>query len=136
LTSINVNLSNYLPWELDFGTNLDFFLNKVIGFQQSGSHLGENNQCCFQNNYHLIWYQSNLIVKIGLKFDLRIMGLNESYPTLQKTYLHPPPSPKRKNELCMNAYWTFSLVAWNYYFQNCLSPFIIWANGEGTNPRT
>jgi hypothetical protein len=28
----------------------------------------------------------------------------------------------------LSALWALSLVAWNFYFQNCLSPFSTWAN--------
>jgi len=89
---------------LDFGTNLVFKKKNVTGFQQLGSHMGENNQCCFQTNYHLIWYQSNLIMRTSLKSDLRIMGPNESYPTLEKTYLHYPSPPKEK----MDFAWVYT----------------------------
>jgi hypothetical protein len=27
----------------------------------------------------------------------------------------------------------FPLTAWNFYFQNYLSSFLVWANGRGTN---
>jgi hypothetical protein len=33
----------------------------------------------------------------------------------------------------MSACWAFPLAAWNFYFQNCLSPFLAWANGRGRN---
>ncbi len=33
----------------------------------------------------------------------------------------------------MSACWAFSLAAWNFCFQNPLSPFLTWANGRGTN---
>ncbi len=45
----------------------------------------------------------------------------------------PPPSLKKKIGLLMRARWAFSLGAWNFYFQNCLSLFLAWANGRGTN---
>jgi hypothetical protein len=28
----------------------------------------------------------------------------------------------------LSACWAFPLAAWNFYFQNCLSPFLAWAN--------
>jgi len=28
---------------------------------------------------------------------------------------------------------SLSLVAWNFYFQNCLSPFLAWVNGMATS---
>jgi hypothetical protein len=33
----------------------------------------------------------------------------------------------------MSACWAFPLAAWNFYFQNCLSPFLAWANDRGRN---
>jgi hypothetical protein len=34
----------------------------------------------------------------------------------------------------MSSCWAFSLAAWRkFYFQNCLSPFLAWANGRGMN---
>jgi hypothetical protein len=29
--------------------------------------------------------------------------------------------------------WAFSLVTWNFYFQNCLSTFLTWPIDKGTN---
>ncbi len=31
----------------------------------------------------------------------------------------------------LSAWWAFWLAAWNFYFHNCLSPFLAWANGKG-----
>jgi hypothetical protein len=31
----------------------------------------------------------------------------------------------------LSACWAFPLATWNFYFQNCLSPFWAWANGRG-----
>ncbi len=39
--------------------------------------------------------------------------------------------PKRRNWTFISVFWTISLATWNFYFQNCLSPFLTWANGKG-----
>jgi hypothetical protein len=53
----------------------------------------------------------------------------------------PPPQTrlfylKKKTGPLMSAWWGFSLIAWNFYFQNCLSLFLAWANGKGTTSGT
>jgi len=43
----------------------------------------------------------------------------------------PPPlqNPlKQKNQGTLSECWAFPLTAWNFYFQNCLSLFLAWAN--------
>ncbi len=41
--------------------------------------------------------------------------------------------PKEKTWTSHNYMLSF-LIGWiNFYFQNCLSPFLVWANGRGTN---
>jgi hypothetical protein len=48
---------------------------------------------------------------------------------------NPPLPPQKKTTgSLMSACWAFSLASWrNFYFQNCLSPFLAWANGRGMN---
>jgi len=41
---------------------------------------------------------------------------------------HHPTPKMRKTRSIMNACWAFSLAAWNFNFQNCLSPFSTWAH--------
>jgi hypothetical protein len=43
----------------------------------------------------------------------------------------PPPHPfqKRKNWTCHESMLSLSLAAWNFYFENSLSPYVAWANG-------
>jgi hypothetical protein len=56
--------------------------------------------------------------------NLREQRKNETPP-------HPPPAPKlfyNKNQGTLSACWAFPFVAWNFYFQNCSSPFLAWAN--------
>jgi hypothetical protein len=45
----------------------------------------------------------------------------------------PPTHKKQKTGSFMRACWAFPLAAWNFYFQNCSSPFLAWANGRGRN---
>jgi len=42
----------------------------------------------------------------------------------------PPPHPKlkQKNQGTLSVCWAFPLAARNFYFRNCLSPFLAWAN--------
>jgi hypothetical protein len=48
----------------------------------------------------------------------------------KKSSPHPPnPKLKRKwHQGTLSACWAFPLATWNFYFQNCLSPFLVWAN--------
>jgi hypothetical protein len=39
-----------------------------------------------------------------------------------------PKLRREKNQCTSSACWAFPLAAWNFYFQNCLSPFLAWAN--------
>jgi hypothetical protein len=48
----------------------------------------------------------------------------------KKSPLFPPLKPKRKKT---NHPWTFSLALWNFYFQNCSSPFSTWTNTLSIN---
>jgi hypothetical protein len=41
--------------------------------------------------------------------------------------------PKRKFGFPWMHVWAFSLVTWNFYFQNCLSTFLTWPIDKGTN---
>jgi len=41
---------------------------------------------------------------------------------------HHPTRKVKKTRPIVNACWAFSLAAWNFYFQNCLSPFSTWAH--------
>jgi hypothetical protein len=59
--------------------------NKIISFQQLGSHLGENHWFNFQPNYHQMWYLLFFIVKTDWKIGLRTRGPNENHPTLHFT---------------------------------------------------
>ncbi len=47
--------------------------------------------------------------------------------TSQNKKCPPPPKPKRKKLSPGGACWAFLLTAWNFYFQNSLSSFSIWA---------
>jgi hypothetical protein len=47
----------------------------------------------------------------------------------------PPPSQKEKNWTAHESILSLSLAAWNFYFQNCLSPFLARANGMATPPK-
>jgi hypothetical protein len=42
----------------------------------------------------------------------------------------PPPSQKEINWTSDESMLSLSFAAWNFYFQNCLSPFLAWANGR------
>jgi len=53
----------------------------------------------------------------------------------RKKILFPPPTPappfqKEKNWTPDESMLSLSFAAWNFYFQNCLSPFLAWANGR------
>jgi len=39
----------------------------------------------------------------------------------------PSPSLREKSTPPMSSCWAFSLAAWNFYFQSCLSPFLVYS---------
>jgi hypothetical protein len=47
----------------------------------------------------------------------------------------PPPSQKEKTWTPDESMLSLSFAAWNFYFQNCLSPFLAWANGRKEKKR-
>ncbi len=63
-----------------------------------------------------------------------MMGTREK-STKKKTSPTPPKSQKEKIWTPHESMLSLSLAAWNFYFQNCLSPFLSWANGMATNPK-
>jgi hypothetical protein len=83
-------------------------------------------------------------IEKALGYNLRTWGTSREHDEKmlgthwdqgRKTKKTPPaPLQKRKNSAC----WAFPLAAWNFYFQNGLSPFLAWANGRakisGHNP--
>jgi hypothetical protein len=42
-----------------------------------------------------------------------------------------PPPQKEKTAPFMRACWALPMAAWNFSFQNCVSPFFASANGRG-----
>jgi len=61
------------------------------------------------------------------------MGAHWEYRKKPKKSL-PCPSKKKKTGALLSGCWAFfSLAAQNFYFQNCLSPFLAWANGRIEN---
>ncbi len=51
---------------------------------------------------------------------------------MKKNPAFPPPKTtknkkKKKKKGDLSACWAFPLAAWNFYFQNCSSPFLAWA---------
>jgi hypothetical protein len=44
-----------------------------------------------------------------------------------------PPPRKKKPGPIMSACWAIPLAAWNFYFQNCSSPFLAYTNRQGQN---
>jgi len=48
----------------------------------------------------------------------------------KKKNISPPlPFQKEKNWTCHESMLSLSLAAWNFYFENSLSPYLAWANG-------
>jgi hypothetical protein len=69
---------------------------------------------------------------IGTHWELErnMLGTKEKW----KIILPPPPKLKeKKNQGTLSAYGAFPLAAWNFYSQNCLSPFLAWANTLNIN---
>jgi hypothetical protein len=51
----------------------------------------------------------------------------------QKNKTVPTSPPEGKTGPIMNACRAFAMTAWNFYFQNYLPPFLVWAEGRGRN---
>jgi hypothetical protein len=59
------------------------------------------------------------------------MGKLQNNPSIEwvhpKSTLTPPLAWGNKKSRHFSACWAFPMAAWNFYFQNCWSPFLAWA---------
>jgi hypothetical protein len=95
------NIFSLYTGELDFGQTIWHKTQVLILGNASGNTLGT------------LWelYENTL--------ETREKKLNVSLSPLSK---------RKKLDPFMSACWAFPLDAWNFYFQNCSSPFSTWTN--------
>ncbi len=67
------------------------------------------------------------LMRTHWELEGNILGTNEKW---KKSSPPKTPTPKLKkiNQGTLSACWAFPLAAKNFYFQNCSSPFLAWAN--------
>jgi hypothetical protein len=117
-------------------------------FFGSRSHIGSPNTIAFWNIEHfqieaLLWivnYKMEQMCSLRPTFLVyihEVWNLGKTYGIELRCCWEPfeqkiPPHQENIWIPWMHV-WAFSLVTWNFYFQNCLSTFLTWPIDKGTN---
>jgi hypothetical protein len=87
------------------------------------------------SSFYYMYGELNSGQTIWDKTQVLLETLWEHFGNKGKKQKNPctPTLKRQKTGSFMMACWAFPLVSWNFYFQNCSSPFLARANDRGRN---